>query len=179
MKARNRSPATCNIATGWSTPADFETITRRTPGVDIGRVDVLPAFNPELGGNEPGDAPGAVTLMIIPKYDPLNPTRPCPTGFSSIRSVTYIDSRRLVTTEVFLRGPIYKQIWISVGITWLPATALPKCARQSSGHCCSSFPRCRARQTGALDLQVASSIAPQDAETHGGGRCASQWWGLN
>jgi hypothetical protein len=27
----------------------------------------------------------------------------------------YIDPRRLVTTEVFLRGPTYKGIWISVG----------------------------------------------------------------
>ena len=60
------------------TAEDFETITRRTPGVDIGRVEVLPAFNPELGSNEPGDAPGAVTLMIIPKYDPLQPDAPLP-----------------------------------------------------------------------------------------------------
>jgi hypothetical protein len=28
----------------------------------------------------------------------------------------WIDSRRLVTTEVFLRGPTYKTVWISVGI---------------------------------------------------------------
>ncbi|HEY6390736.1 MAG TPA: hypothetical protein VIX89_05640, partial [Bryobacteraceae bacterium] len=38
------------------TAADFETITLRTPGVDIGRVDVVPNYNPELAGNQPGDA---------------------------------------------------------------------------------------------------------------------------
>src|SRR6185295_11836038 len=30
---------------------DSETVTRRTPGVDIGRIDVLAAFSPELGSN--------------------------------------------------------------------------------------------------------------------------------
>src|SRR5205814_1164411 len=29
---------------------------------------------------------------------------------------TYLDPRRLVTTELFLRGPNYRGIWISVGI---------------------------------------------------------------
>ena len=48
----------------------------RTPGVEIGRVEVLPAFNPELPPNAAGDAPGAVTLMVIPRSDPLQPDAP-------------------------------------------------------------------------------------------------------
>ncbi|HSF33661.1 MAG TPA: baseplate J/gp47 family protein [Candidatus Tectomicrobia bacterium] len=99
------------------TATDFETVARRTPGVDIGRVEVLPAYNPELGGNEPGDAAGAVTLMIIPKYDPAQPDAPMPDRLFLDAICTYIDARRLVTTEVFLRGPIYKSIWVSVGIS--------------------------------------------------------------
>ncbi|HYV04948.1 MAG TPA: baseplate J/gp47 family protein [Blastocatellia bacterium] len=95
---------------------DFETVTRRTPGVDIGRVEVLAAFSPELGSNEPGDAPGSVTLMIIPKYDNAQPDAPLPDRTFLDAICEYVDSRRLVTTEVFLRGPIYKQIWISIGI---------------------------------------------------------------
>jgi predicted phage baseplate assembly protein len=98
------------------TATDFDTIVRRTPGVDIGRVDVLPAYHPELGSNEPGDAAGAVTLMIIPKYDPAQPDAPLPDQLFLDTICTYIDTRRLVTTEVFLRGPIYKSIWVSVGI---------------------------------------------------------------
>jgi len=96
--------------------ADFKTIARRTPGVDIGRVDVLPAFSPELGSTEPGDAPGAVTLMIIPKYDQVQPDAPLPNRNFLDTVCAYLDTRRLVTTEVFLRGPAYKQIWISIGI---------------------------------------------------------------
>ena len=95
---------------------DFETVTRRTPGVEIGRVEVLAAFSPELGSNEAGDAPGSVTLMIIPKYDNAQPDAPLPDRTFLDAICEYVDSRRLVTTEVFLRGPVYKQIWISIGI---------------------------------------------------------------
>ncbi len=97
--------------------ADFKTITERTPGVDIGRVEVLSAFHPELGSNTPGDAPGAVTLMVIPKFDALNPDAPMPDSVFLETICQYINPRRLVTTEVFLRGPEYKSIYLSVGIS--------------------------------------------------------------
>jgi hypothetical protein len=91
-------------------------VTLRTPGVDIGRVEVLPAFNPELFANEPGDAPGAVTLMVIPRYDPVQPDAPAPDRLFLNAISQHIDARRLLTTEVFLRGPVYKGIWVSIGI---------------------------------------------------------------
>ncbi|HEY2963001.1 MAG TPA: baseplate J/gp47 family protein [Pyrinomonadaceae bacterium] len=95
---------------------DFETITLRTPGVDIGRVEVIPAFNPELAPSEPGDAPGAVTLMLIPRYDPKQPDAPNADAIFLDTICRYLDPRRLVTTQLFLRGPSYKQIWVSAGI---------------------------------------------------------------
>src|SRR5262249_43975132 len=33
---------------------DFKTIAWRTPGIHIGRIEVIPAATPELGSNEPG-----------------------------------------------------------------------------------------------------------------------------
>jgi hypothetical protein len=95
--------------------ADFDTITRRTPGIDIGRVEVLPAYNPKLTQSQIGDAPGAVTLLLVPKYDALHPDTPEPDQIFINAVCEYLDPRRLVTTEVFLRGPTYKPIWISVG----------------------------------------------------------------
>ena len=103
--------------------ADFETITMRTPGVDIGRVDVLPAFNPELTPNEAGDAPGAVTLLVIPRDDPKQPDAPVADAIFLNTICRYLDPRRLVTTELYLRGPIYKPIWISVGINVVAGVA--------------------------------------------------------
>lgn len=95
---------------------DFSTITWRTPGVEIGRVDVIPASSPELGDNEPGDAAGAVTLMVIPRHDPEQPDAPRPDGVFLDAICAWISPRRLVTTEVFLKGPVYRKIWLSVGI---------------------------------------------------------------
>jgi predicted phage baseplate assembly protein len=98
------------------TAEDFATITWRTPGVEIGRVDVIPAATPEVGENEPGDAPGAVTLMIVPRRDPEQPDAPRPDRLCLDAICDWLDPRRLVTTEVFLRGPVYKKIWLSVAI---------------------------------------------------------------
>jgi baseplate J-like protein len=102
------------------TAYDFETITLRTPGVEIGRVEVLPNFHPELSSRRGGDAAGAVTLMLVPTFDPVTPDAPTPSNDFLDTVCSYLDPRRLVTTEVFLRGPEYVGIWISIGIQVLP-----------------------------------------------------------
>ncbi|MDQ3179415.1 MAG: baseplate J/gp47 family protein [Acidobacteriota bacterium] len=98
------------------TTSDFELIVLRTPGISIGRVEIIPTFNPEFSPNEPGDAPGAVTVMVIPRYDSKQPDAPVPDRLFLDTICRYLDERRLITTEVFLRGAVYKPIWISVGI---------------------------------------------------------------
>jgi hypothetical protein len=95
---------------------DFESIVWRTPGAELGRVDVLSAFNPELAPSQPGDAAGAVTVMVVPKYDAAHPDAPEPNQTLLDAICAWLDPRRLVTTEVFLRGPTYVDVWVSVGI---------------------------------------------------------------
>jgi hypothetical protein len=94
---------------------DIESIACRTPGVQLGRIEVLPAFHPDLGG-EPGSAPGVVTLLAIPMFDPQRPDAPQANRLFLNTLCRYLDPRRLVTTELVVRGPDYKGIWISVGI---------------------------------------------------------------
>jgi hypothetical protein len=108
------------------TSGDFKTIVLRTPGVLIGRVEVIPTFNPDFSPNEPGDAPGAVTLLVIPKYDAKQPDAPVPDRLFLDTICRHLDERRLITTEVFLRGAIYKPIWISVGINVVAEKAVPE-----------------------------------------------------
>ncbi len=96
------------------TDADFETIVRRTPGVQLGRVEVLPTFSPLI--SPPAPTPGAVTLLVLPLADATHPGAPEPDRLFLDAICRYIDPRRLVTTEVFLRGPEYVDIWISIGI---------------------------------------------------------------
>jgi len=108
------------------TAQDFKTIVLRTPGVLIGRVEVIPTFNPDFSPNEPGDAPGAVTVLVIPKYDAKQPDAPVPDRLFLDTICRFLDERRLVTTEVFLRGAVYKPIWISLGINVVAEKAVPE-----------------------------------------------------
>jgi predicted phage baseplate assembly protein len=98
------------------TADDFRTIAWRTPGVAIGRVEVLPASHPDIRPVAPGTAPGVVTLMAIPRSDPLNPQAPRSDARFIDALCAYLDPRRLVATELVLRGADYVGIWISLGI---------------------------------------------------------------
>lgn len=100
------------------TTEDFGDLTRRTPGVDLGRVEVLPLFHPALG---PGvAAPGVVTILVIPRSDPLRPSAPQPDRQFLNAVCTWLEPRRLITTELAVRGPEYVQLWASVGVVSLP-----------------------------------------------------------
>jgi hypothetical protein len=104
------------------TASDFRDIALRTPGVDMGRVQVLPLFHPELFKNNPAERtwPGIVTLLVIPKFDPEQPDAPRPDRMFLQAVCQWLDSRRLLTTEIFVRGPEYVPIWASVGLVTLP-----------------------------------------------------------
>lgn len=95
---------------------DFESIAWRAPGLQIGRIEVLPAYDPDLDPIEPGAAPGAVTVLAIPRFDAEQPDAPRADRLFLRALCAYLEPRRLVTTELIVRGPVYKGIWISVGI---------------------------------------------------------------
>jgi len=98
------------------TKADHKAIAQATPEVDVARVEVLPAFDPSLAGSHPGDAPGAVTLMVVPGLDPVSPDAPQPDKFFIDAIGRHLDRRRLVTSELFVCGPTYLPIYVSIGI---------------------------------------------------------------
>jgi hypothetical protein len=105
------------------TVKDFETITWRTPGVAIGRVEVLPAYQPGVS-LAPGDAPGKVTLLVIPLYDAKQPEAPLPDQNFLQAICEYLEPRRLVTSELYLYGPTYVPIWISLGLQVQPGVSV-------------------------------------------------------
>jgi hypothetical protein len=98
------------------TADDFRTIAWRAPGVSIGRIDVLAATHPDIAPVAAGTAPGVVTLMAIPHDDPLHPNAPRSDARFIDALCAYLDPRRLVTTELVLRGADYLGIWLSIGI---------------------------------------------------------------
>ena len=99
------------------TSEDFAEIARSTPGVDLARIDVVPAWHPDLATSLPGDVPGTVTLMVVPRADAANPGRPSPDAAMLDAVCKHLDPRRLVTTEIIVQGPRYVGIRLSLGIT--------------------------------------------------------------
>jgi len=102
-RARSRCRAISSTATRLVTAEDFEALTLRTPGVDIGRVEILPAFHhPDLSPNLPGDAAGVVTVLVLPAQDPVQPDAPVPDQRLLGAVACWLEPRRLVTTELVL-----------------------------------------------------------------------------
>lgn len=146
---------------------DFETIALRTPGVAVGRVDVLPAFSPALGASEPGDAPGAVTVLVIPAGDPDPPPEGQPDPF--LRAVAcWLAPRRLVTTELFVRRPVYRPIWVSVGLELVAGASqvgVREAVKQALGRFLSPLPDDGVE---LLDEQVSLFGSPQHSHSRRG-----------
>jgi len=115
--------------------ADFEAVTRQTPGIDLGRVAILPLFDPnefDPAQDPPLKIPGAVTVMVIPHSPTTN--NPQPDLFFLAAVCKHLQPRRLVTTELHVRGPEYVDVWISVGITLLggaPAGPVREAVKQA------------------------------------------------
>jgi hypothetical protein len=141
--------------------ADFETITMRTPSVSVGRVEVLPAFHPDLAPNKGGDAPGAVTLLVIPKYDPAHPNTPEPDRHFMDAICAHLDARRLVTTEIFLRGPVYKPVWVSVGIEVVPGASVGEVREAVKKELAAFLSPLPPAGGDPLDEQILLSASPQ------------------
>lgn len=97
------------------TADDFAAIARETPAVRVGRVDVLPLFHPDGAPAE-----GVVTILVLPESDPLHPSSPRPDRLFLNAVCAYVNPRRLITTEVHVRGPEYVPVYVSVGIDVVP-----------------------------------------------------------
>jgi predicted phage baseplate assembly protein len=96
---------------------DYKDIVQRTPGIDLGRVDVLPLFHPKLPNQISN---GVVTLLVVPLLDIAHPDSPEPDQLFLQNVCRYLKPRRILTTELHIRGPVYKELWVSVGINLVP-----------------------------------------------------------
>jgi len=102
---------------------DFRDVAWRAPGIEVGRVEVLPAWRPSASSDEPGAEAGAVTLMVIPRRDSEQPAAPRPDRLFLDTLCRHLEPRRLVTTELCVRGPEYVGLWISVGLSVVPGAS--------------------------------------------------------
>jgi hypothetical protein len=96
---------------------DFVDLTWTTPGVSLGRVEVLSLFHPELPNQL---SLGVATVMVIPATDSRNPIAPQPDRLFLQTVCEHLAPRRLITTELHVRGPEYIDLWVSVAVEVQP-----------------------------------------------------------
>jgi hypothetical protein len=108
--AESRIPLYLQNANRAVSAGDFGDIVEETPGIDLGRVEVLPLYDPDTGVS----LPGVVTVMVVPN-DPTTPQGPVPDAYFLQAVCNYLEPRRLLTTEVHVVGPDYQDLTVSVG----------------------------------------------------------------
>jgi hypothetical protein len=90
------------------TEQDFKEIVLRSPGAEVARAEILPLYHPDYGA----PAAGVVTVMVVPGGGGT----PSPDRAFLDAVCRHLDRARLVTTELFVHGPHYVPISVSVGI---------------------------------------------------------------
>jgi hypothetical protein len=95
------------------TASDFHELALATPGAAVGRAETLARFHPPT--RKP-DEPGVVSVVVWPREDPRHPNAPMPDRLLLRRVCEYLDTRRLVTTELWVIPPTYRRISVGVGV---------------------------------------------------------------
>jgi hypothetical protein len=99
------------------TSTDFQELALATPGADVGRAECLPRFHPPTKRSE---VAGVVSVIVWPRADAAHPNAPVPDR-NLLRAVCqWLDLRRLVTTELYVIPPTYRQVAVSVGLQVKP-----------------------------------------------------------
>ncbi|MFL5496207.1 MAG: putative baseplate assembly protein [Gemmatimonadales bacterium] len=95
------------------TAEDYRRLAAETPGVQLGRVEVLPRFKPQ---QRQTDVPGVVSVMVLPIHPLPVPPYPRPDRPTIEAVYNYLDSRRAVGTEMYVIGCRYVALGVAVGV---------------------------------------------------------------
>lgn len=112
---KEQAPSRLRSRSRAVTVEDFKALAQQAGGV--AKVAALPLVNPYHPGV---NVPGAVTLVIVPDTKEKAP-RP---SSDLIRSVLqYLEPFRLLTTELYVQGPVYKAIQVETVVAVEPFAA--------------------------------------------------------
>jgi predicted phage baseplate assembly protein len=113
-EAERRIPAVFRHRDRAVTEDDFRRVAAETPGVRVGRVEVLARFKPH---QRRSDVPGVVSVMVLPFKATL--TAPNPRADRPFLETihAYLDARRPIATELYTIGCEYISLGLSVGVT--------------------------------------------------------------
>lgn len=92
---------------------DFSELAMMTPGVEIGRAECLPLFH---APSRISPRPGVVSVVVWPARDAVHPNAPLPDSYQLKQVCQWLDSKRLITTELYVIPPTYRRIAISLAV---------------------------------------------------------------
>jgi predicted phage baseplate assembly protein len=99
------------------TAKDYEQLALNTPGLRVARVSVLPNFSPKLPTLK---LPGEITILVLPASPPkdafpnASPPEPSQGFLKTVQN--HLESRRLVTTNLHVRGPRYVEVKVRCNV---------------------------------------------------------------
>jgi predicted phage baseplate assembly protein len=105
------------------TNSDFEYLATQAPGANVARAFAIALYHPDFPN---GQIPGVVTVIVVPNAPIPNPVpnQPTPNQTTLQAVCTYLDSHRLLTSEVYVVGPVYRKIQVQVQILVQPGSDL-------------------------------------------------------
>jgi len=130
QSARDRTPTRLRSRDRAVTPEDFESLAKGTPGAHIRRAQAFPLLNPNFrlvrsaaDGMPKAEVPipGAVTVLVIPES--LS-EKPVPTEGTLQLVAEHLDQHRLLTCELFVAAPRYREVRIEVHVIAEPTADL-------------------------------------------------------
>jgi predicted phage baseplate assembly protein len=119
QEAEARIPRTLRTHDRAVAAEDFVEIALETPGRKVGRAHVLPRHKPQQRAD---GVPGVVTVIVLPAHDPITPDTPTPDREMLRRVCAQLETRRLVTTELYVTPPEYVPVDVSVAVEAEPGT---------------------------------------------------------
>jgi hypothetical protein len=69
-------------------------------------------------------------VLVVPLLDAVRPRWPMPDRLFLRTICDYLEQRRLITTEIYVRGPVYLPVYVTVGVQ-VQAGYFPDVVRQS------------------------------------------------
>lgn len=112
-EAERRIPARLRHRERAVTADDYRTLARETPGIAVGRVELLPRFKPQTRHS---DIPGIVTVMALPDRNVSAPPNPRADRPFLEALHAWLDSRRPLATELYVIGCEYVPLAVSVAL---------------------------------------------------------------
>jgi predicted phage baseplate assembly protein len=113
-QAEKRIPSYLRHRERAVTAEDYRSLAFETPGITVGRVEVLPRFKPR---DRRFDVPGVVSVMALP-FQPLSRApNPRPDRPFIERLHAHLSARAPLATELYVIGCEYVPLGVSVGVS--------------------------------------------------------------